>query len=417
MKKSVVAIIIITIASVQYCHVNTWKGKLWREIIEGNFDGYGYYAYLPAVFIHHSFNFVNVMADERKWERGISEQEVFEPFPAYDGKLQDKYYIGVAILLMPFFLLAYFLSYLIGYDTGGYSFFFQLSVSAAAIFYFIAGLIYTRKLLLEYKVPELIIGLLLILISLGTNAFYYATIAQDASHIYSFCLCALFLYFTKRTIQQFQLKYLVIMAFTMGLLILIRPTNSLLLFAIPFLASDAAELKSFLQKIFTRNRLVILFACCFGIVALQFLVYYLETGHFFIWSYQKEGFDFLHPHIINVLISYRKGWLLYTPLMLIIILTAVVIFARHSVYHLLSFILFLGVILYVLSCWWAWFYGGSFGQRPFVDYYPFFVLVFALALQAIRSRLVKVSILTISFLTLVVNLIQLHEFQPRIVVI
>ena len=36
---------------------------------------------------------------------------------------------------------------------------------------------------------------------------------------------------------------------------------------------------------------------------------------------------------------------------------------------------FLAIInIYVLSCWWCWWFGGSFGMRPMIDSYGFFAI-------------------------------------------
>src|SRR6185312_12805014 len=112
----------------------------------------------------------------------------------------------------PFFLLAYLLSYLFGFDLGGYSVLFEVSVAIAAFFYLIVGLIYLRKLMLEYKTSDKVIYACLAIILYATNLYYYATSEPSLSHIYSFGLCAVFLYFSKRSIEKPALCPLLIMA-------------------------------------------------------------------------------------------------------------------------------------------------------------------------------------------------------------
>lgn len=57
---------------------------------------------------------------------------------------------------------------------------------------------------------------------------------------------------------------------------------------------------------------------CLLLVMPQMLYWHYKTGMYIYDSYKNPGvgLDYLSPHIINVLFSYRKGWLLYTPVMI-----------------------------------------------------------------------------------------------------
>jgi hypothetical protein len=52
-------------------------------------------------------------------------------------------------------------------------------------------------------------------------------------------------------------------------------------------------------------------------VSLQSIIYYLQSGYFFVYSYGREGFNFLDSHMIDILYSYKKGLFVYTPVTLI----------------------------------------------------------------------------------------------------
>ena len=41
------------------------------------------------------------------------------------------------------------------------------------------------------------------------------------------------------------------------------------------------------------------------------------TGQWLFYSYEDQGFSWLEPHIIKGLFSYRSGWLVYSPAMLL----------------------------------------------------------------------------------------------------
>jgi len=67
-------------------------------------DALGYYAYLPAVFIYHDpdFGFKNNYAQDHFMANDNAEYLV-----KYGNSRVNKYFSGLAILVMPFFLLAH----------------------------------------------------------------------------------------------------------------------------------------------------------------------------------------------------------------------------------------------------------------------------------------------------------------------
>ena len=40
----------------------------------------------------------------------------------------------------------------------------------------------------------------------------------------------------------------------------------------------------------------------------------------------------------------------------------------------LSALIMLPFIIYLFSSWWCWWFGGGFGMRPMIDYYPLFII-------------------------------------------
>src|SRR5690349_18012744 len=61
---------------------------------------------------------------------------------------------------------------------------------------------------------------------------------------------------------------------------------------------------------------IVLAACVFMIPWIPQMIYWkYYTGTFLFYTYGEEGFYFFNPQLFNVLLSYRKGWLVYTPIM------------------------------------------------------------------------------------------------------
>lgn len=98
----------------------------------------------------------------------------------------------------------------------------------------------------------------------------------------------------------------------------------------------------------------------------QVLFWKQHLGRYFV-LYEKEHFFWLDPQVINILFSYRKGWITYTPL--VALCFAGFFFIRKDL-PLSGWIFGLVTValVYVMSCWWTWFFGGSFGARTFCQY-------------------------------------------------
>ena len=138
------------------------------------------------------------------------------------------------------------------------------------------------------------------------------------------------------------------------------------------------------------------------IASLQFVYYYLATGYFIIWSYGGEGFtNWMRPEIINVLFSTQKGLFIYYPVLLFSMIG--LLFLRRDLSY--KIIIFLVVSTYITASWWCWYYGGSFGMRPFVDVLAVFSMPLAMTLDKFYTKkvmwlLIGISIAFTMFTTL-----------------
>lgn len=136
------------------------------------------------------------------------------------------------------------------------------------------------------------------------------------------------------------------------------------------------------------------------ILSIQLFYWKFQTGNWIYWSYGSESFYFLKPHLIEGLIGFRKGWFLYTPLM---ILGCVGLFMSPKRIAL-SITLFLMLFTYVVFSWWNWWYGGSLGCRPMLDVYVFLAVGLAYFYQYIQNhqkKYVKIMLSTITILFVV----------------
>jgi hypothetical protein len=391
--------------------IQFFRGGEAARTIDG--DGSGYYAYLTAVFIHGTTDFSEVFAFEKS-RRSLDYMGHY--FHQEDGHIFNKYYLGTALLMLPFFLLAMLYSFIIGMPVDGYNFLFQYAISLGAAVYAASGLIAGRKLLELFGISKKPALLTMVVILLGTNLFYYTFLHPSHSHVYSFAAVAWFLLYSRKFLESGSIRYFRIAMLLFGLVMLIRPTNGLVILIWPFLAGSFKVLMQrlgfLIKHPLTFFSGLLLFFLLFG---LQPLYNYIQTGNFILYSYRNEGFVFNNPALLSFLFSYRKGFFVYTPLMLLIVPGLVLIYQR-SKYSFGTFAGFLVLLFFVLSSWWNWFFGDSFGMRSLVDYYSLFAIPIGYIFVQIINRLKRILFVALLFMPFVfLNLFQTYQYYAGII--
>lgn len=406
MRTILIGLIILIFIAVQFM-----RGAGGKYIIEG--DGSGYYAYLTSVFVYKTADFSDVYQVEKSW-RGLDYLAHY--FHPYKGILINKYYLGTSLLILPFFLMAFAFSVISGMPADGYNFIFQYAVAMAAAFYLALGLLFVYKTLRTYAIDKLLIFILLMVLMLGTNLFYYAFLHPSMSHVYSFFAIALFVYLTRAYFLSPNYKHFFYAALSLGLILLIRPTNLLIAGALPLLAGNTCSFSKgyrfLVMKWYTIPVAVSLVAIVFSI---QLFFNYYQTGKLLPGSYHEEGFYFLSPSFFSFLFSYRKGFFVYTPMFLLLLPAAIFLF-RTNRYQFFSLIGFFVFLVYVLSSWWNWFFGDSFGMRALIDFFPVLIIPIAVLMKSLLSwRKTFVSLTVFILMAIGLNLIQSYQYHMRII--
>jgi len=389
--------------------LNTIIGK---QDIKINGDGKGYYDYLPSLFIHHDFtrNDLLVSVDSLSYKR-INSVGIYNDF---ENRKLNKYSCGTAIFQFPFFITTYFLTERDGTLDDGYQKYFQKSIYYAALFYLFLGLVFFKKILKLYFIPEYIIKLSQLFIVFSTSIIHYTNIDPAYSHIYSFFALTSFIYLVKKYFENQQIKYFIYACVVLGFIFILRQINVLIILFIPFLATYFETFKQGVITIFKHPKHLILGVFMFiSIVSIQCLVWYLQVGKWVVYSYQKEGFNFLSPEFFNILFSYQKGLFLYAPILLIATLTSFLFLYQKKYYLLYTWLGFFILLTYFLSSWWCWYYGASFGQRPFIEFYAIFFIPFAVFLQQL-SNFRQIVFISLSTLTIPLSLIQSYQYKEFI---
>ena len=407
---SKLAFIFILLYCLVYFKLNFLDNGRWRYLVSG--DGRGYYAFLPATLIYQDaeFKFLYVVDKEQFKDN----PEMIAPFvKEVNNRKVNKHFVGVAVLMLPFFLFACLASAIFQLPVDGYSFFFQTSVFLAAVFYLFLGLYYLRKLLLKYNLSDKVIGVTLVAFALGTNLQNYVLNEPSLSHVYSFSLVAVFCYASKCILEEYRRRTLILLSLLLGLIIICRPVNGMVVLAFPFFASDFKSFLSGLKNILADKigLLAGLGAFC-AIIFIQVLAYYIQTGQPYVYAYKEEHLDFLKPNIEIVLWSYRKGLFMYTPL-IFISLFGFYYLARQSIYRFATLLVFLLFTIYIVSCWTNPIYGVSYGLRAFIEFFPFYAILFALLLHYSR-KLVTAGLFFLTFCAILLNQVQAYQYSHSI---
>ena len=381
--------------------------KNWTNIIEA--DAKGYYAYLPAIFIYNDLNYGFFEEIEKK--KYYSAGRYFHYRFQYNGRMVNKYYAGTALVQTPFFLMGHLWASISHHDTDGYSRPYLVMINIAAICCLLIGLTLLAKTLMIYQISSWHVALVLAAITFGTNAFYYTVREPGMSHIYSFAVFNFFIFQVLSFVKDAKAIRVLWIAATLGLIVLIRPVNGLVLLAIPFLAGSPTQLTQRIRGLL-HTPLTLIGAVFIGLalVGVQLIIYKVSSGHFMVYSYADEGFNWAHPHFIDILFSYKKGLFLYTPLLLISLLGTYFIYGK-SKFQAIALLTFFILLTYVLSSWHSWWYGGSFSSRVYLEYLPFFAILLGLALENIQLKWAKSVYISLIFAFVLICQIQTYQYR------
>lgn len=363
-----------------------------------------YYGYLPAYFIYNDIGVEKSSYTNSKGEMW------FWTLPTPDGKNVFKMSMGLSILYSPFFAAAHLYARNSEYLPDGFSIPYKFFLLLSTLFYLVLGLEFSRKILYHFKFSESVVAITILLIGLGTNILCYASQSAPMPHVYNYFLFSLFIYSTIKWNENPKLIRLIIPALTFGLITLVRPSNGVII--VFFLLYCLQTIKSlFASKKIIKPILIFGILSCIMLVP-QFLYWKAVTGNYLYYSYKNESFFFLQPKFIDGLFSFRKGWLVYTPIM---IFSIVGLFLMKNEFRQLrnSILIFMLINLYVIFSWWCWWYGGTFGQRALIESYSLLLIPFAFTVKYILERniVINIAFYSVCVFFIWLNIVQTYQFE------
>jgi len=373
-------------------------------------DGLGYYTYLPAAFIYGDLNFE--FTDTLQTEFYVHKEAHAGIIRDVNERSVNKYFVGTAIAQAPFFLMAHMLALNSDhYAADGYSGIYQKTIFYAALFWTMMGLYFLRLSLMRFNVNSWWIFWIQLALLMASSIPNYIVVDASFSHVYSFGLISIWSYLIIAHNPNKPYSFLWI-GLVLGLIVLIRPINIIILAFIPFLLLLSGKK---INDFFSNRPAFLLGLLIFGcIVLIQPLIWFLQSGQWFVRSYGAESFDFSQPHIIDFLFSYRKGFFVYAPIFFLMILLASLFWVQRKLWsQLVSFYAAFLLLVYVLSSWWYWSYGFSFGSRVMIDFYVFFALATVPFFQNANVFLKWLKVPLVCFASYV-SLVQTYQYKNYI---
>jgi hypothetical protein len=384
-----------------------WKVNEGKNRGVIKYDVISYYSYLPATVVYGDVT-LGFIEDKSFLQQNKFWYEVLD-----NGNHLVITSMGLSFMYAPFFFVAHWLAPALGQTADGFSNIYQLMLIISGLFYAFLGLILLRRLLLKYFDP-LVTALVLIAIALGTNLFYYSTREAAMPHSHNFFLITLFLTLVLRWYKKPVWQNSLVLGIVFGLIALVRPSNILLLLFL--VLYGVSGWKSFTERVLfylKRWHLLLVMLLGFFLPWLpQFLYWKAVTGQYLFFTYAEKGatFYWAHPHIFDSLFSFRKGWLIYTPVMAIA-LVGMFYMRRWARPWFLALLIYVIAMIYVQSSWWSWWFGGGFGLRPYISMYPLLAIPLAYLIKHLRQKPQQWAMGAITALILLLSAYQL--FQTR----
>ena len=414
--KSLSALVVVVLVIILFCtqlNLSPWANAGKGKSLIRN-DVVSYYGYLPATFIYKdlSLNFIDTASTDYR------SKHQFWPKTAPNGNKVFKFTMGMSLMYSPFFFIAHTYSKFSNhYAENGFSKPYEIALALSCLFYLIFGLFFLRKTLLLFF-SEFIASIVLIVLVVGTNLLYYSTSEPCMSHAYSFSLISIFIFLSIKWHQKQTIKKALVIGLVSGLIVLIRPVNLVILLFPFFLGVNSIATFRSNCRLFLKNwkQLLAMAIVAFLIVFPQLLYWKLTTDNWVYHSYVDEHFFFLNPHLSEFLMSYRKGWLVYTPIMVFALVGIAVSFKSNK--RLFLPILMISLLnIYILSCWWCWWYGGSFGMRSMIDMYAFYGLALGVFLQWMiaQKNVLKGSLSIVIILLVCLNIFQTAQRRHLVI--
>src|SRR5580693_8970284 len=354
-------------------------------------DGVGYYAFARAVLIQHNLDFTADYNAANASFRDARLDENGDPKPVFrtpTNHLENHFTVGPAILWAPFLIVAHagvLVARALGSNVAadGFSTPYRFAMALGTAVYAFLGLLLAMRLAAKY-VGERWAFLATVAIWWASSLPVYMYFNPSWSHAHSAFMVALFLWYWHETRGTRSTTQWIILAAIAGLMLNVYYPNAMLLAMLVVEAlpqyfgarrsrqSPETKIQPSAVQLAMNHALfiVVMIACLLPTFVSRYIIYGnpLESGYFSLrdWAWRS-------PYFLAVLFSSEHGLLVWTPVIALACIGAVIFALREPrvggalLAALLAFYFF-------IACYPDWAGISSFGNRFFVSLTPIFII-------------------------------------------
>ena len=365
-----------------------YKGTIAPVLLRGwglfrGIDGCHYYFWLRSIVFDGDFDFRNEINDYNYLPDSVRNFLLSQPLTP-SGLLPNKYPIGWAVLAFPAIVVGHLSALSLGlfgynYALDGYSLPYQVAIVGLQLFYFLVGGLCFFRLLSQQSIfsSKTSIGLLSLLVWMSSPLLFYQTADITMIHglVFSFLCLLCFETSQLEALHEDRFKPTFFMGVIAGLMVITRPQSCVyLLYPVACLFVNSSkhycsgqkqqnfQLGFIARKLFDRETILTLLWFLFPVIILavtQFVCHSIVNGGKGIYSYRGETFDFLSPHIWQVLFSPFHGIFYWNTLLFLGVVGFVVrLITRPSL--MLRCLAISGCLnIYINGAWHCWWFGAS----------------------------------------------------------
>ena len=389
-----------------------------RESKEISWDVFGYYLPLPATFIYN-----DPLLNDRSWVDQLNDEKhlsgtVYQISTTEKGEPMYFFLFGMSLFYSIFFFIGHFSAGIGGFPQDGFSDPYQISLVFGCMLYTFIGLYYLRKIMLYFS-NERSTAIVLVMIVLGTNYAHHMTMKNLETVNVLFMLAALVIWNTIQWHLDYKLKNLLVISIGLILMALVKPSEILFaFFPILFGIKNRHSFRSKWEIIKSHRRQFYIAISAALIIALpQAGYWFYKTGKPIYDTYKNAGvgLDFFSPHIWNTLFSFRKGWLIYTPIMIFALIGFRQLYRTNKGVFIPVFGTFI-CSFFIVASWTEWWYGAGFSIRPLITYYTLLSIPMVFFVDKLfeQKRIIQFAFIVLASFFLFLNQFQWWQLRHYI---
>jgi Dolichyl-phosphate-mannose-protein mannosyltransferase len=350
----------------------------FRTALRG--DGVGYFAYLPSVVVHGTLDMAPT------FDRFLStDTPVWSPNLQHhlsNGMTANYKPVGSALLALPFYLLTHLVMLLVpGYQDPTLGLEYQLAFTGASLFYIVAALVLIYQFIrIRWGPTEG--GLAVAAVAFATPLTAYIFFEPSYYHTFAVFIVSAFAIYVYTTHGDRRPRQWFFAGLLGGLATITHVNEIVFLALIPIEAIGLVAERRWSGRMLANYGVFAAGALVGGLP--QLVTDKIMFGQWLPMAAPNISFDFLHPHVIEVLFSTQQGWISWTPLVAVGILGLPLVIRRLGWFAVGLVLIGAGEVLLnaALSDWSG---GVAFGLRRLTDQSLLLALGFAAVFAWLRK--------------------------------